>query len=87
MRMAVTTSPLVRGGDDSVEAPRGSGGLVLGIMPGAKYQNHAVMMQPGDRRVLYTDGLPEAFSPSDGACGEQRLIAEIQTHGDGPADA
>jgi hypothetical protein len=51
------------------------------------HTNHAVMMQPGDRLVLYTDGVPEAYNPSDEAYGEQRLIAEVQAHGDGPADA
>jgi sigma-B regulation protein RsbU (phosphoserine phosphatase) len=46
-----------------------------------------VMLQPGDRLVLYTDGVTEAFNPSDEAYGEQRLIAEVQAHGNGPADA
>jgi serine phosphatase RsbU (regulator of sigma subunit) len=79
--------PFIRRSDGSVEALRGSGGLVLGVMPGAKYPNHAVMLQPGDRLVLYTDGVTEAFNPSDEAYGEQRLIAEVQAHGNGPADA
>jgi serine phosphatase RsbU (regulator of sigma subunit) len=79
--------PFIRRSDGSIEALTGSGGLVLGVMPGARYPNNAVMLQPADRLVLYTDGVTEAFNPSDEAYGEQRLIAEVQAHGDGPADA
>jgi serine phosphatase RsbU (regulator of sigma subunit) len=37
--------------------------------------------------VLYTDGVTEAFNHVDEAYGEKRLIAEVQAHGDGPAEA
>jgi len=33
--------------------------------------------------VLYTDGVTEAFNSADEAYGTQRLLAEVQAHGDG----
>jgi sigma-B regulation protein RsbU (phosphoserine phosphatase) len=37
--------------------------------------------------VLYTDGVTEAFNSADEAYGTQRLLAEVQAHGDGTAAA
>jgi serine phosphatase RsbU (regulator of sigma subunit) len=79
--------PCVRRANGSVEALNGAGGLVLGAMPGMEYPDHAVQLLPGDRLVLYTDGVTEAFNPADEAYGEERLIAEVRAHGDGAAAA
>ena len=46
-----------------------------------------MQLLPGDRLVLYTDGVTEAFNPADEAYGAERLIAEIKAHGDGTAAA
>jgi sigma-B regulation protein RsbU (phosphoserine phosphatase) len=37
--------------------------------------------------VLYTDGVTEACNPADEAYGAERLMAEVQAHGDGAAGA
>jgi sigma-B regulation protein RsbU (phosphoserine phosphatase) len=79
--------PCVRRADGSMEALNGAGGLVLGAMPGIEYPDHTVQLLPGDRLVLYTDGVTEAFNPADEAYGEERLIAEVKAHGDGAAAA
>ncbi len=79
--------PLVRRADGSVEALGGAGGLVLGAMPGSEYPDHTVQLRPGDRLVLYTDGVTEAFNQLEEPYGLQRLIAEVGAHGDGPAAA
>ena len=79
--------PYVRHVDGSIEILSGTGGLVLGAMPGVEYPNHTVEMRAGDRLVLYTDGVTEAFNHVDEAYGVERLIAEVKAHGDGPAEA
>ena len=35
-------------------------GLILGIMPAARYEQQSVTLQPGDAVVLFSDGVTEA---------------------------
>jgi sigma-B regulation protein RsbU (phosphoserine phosphatase) len=77
--------PYVRRADGSIEILNGAGGLVLGAVPGVSYPTHIVRLRQADRLVLYTDGVTEAFNAADEAYGAQRLIAEIEAHGDGAA--
>jgi serine phosphatase RsbU (regulator of sigma subunit) len=79
--------PLLRRRDGSVESLAGPGGLMLGVKPGARFANHTVRLQNGDRLILYTDGVTEAFNASEEPYGEQRLMSEIADHGDGTAGA
>jgi sigma-B regulation protein RsbU (phosphoserine phosphatase) len=79
--------PIVRRGDGTIETLKGAGGIMLGVREGATFANHRAELKHGDRLVLYTDGVTEAFNPSNEAYGEQRLIAEIEAHGDGTADS
>lgn len=77
--------PYVRRAGGSVEPLTGKGGLVLGAMPGVEFPEHAVQLQAGDRLVLYTDGVTEAFNAANEPYGEERLVAEIRGHGAGAA--
>jgi serine phosphatase RsbU (regulator of sigma subunit) len=79
--------PYVRRADGTVEALSGAGGLVLGAMPGMSYPDHTLQLLPGDRLVLYTDGVTEAFNPREEAYGTERLIAEVRANGDDGAAA
>jgi serine phosphatase RsbU (regulator of sigma subunit) len=38
----------------------GDGGIVLGIFPDAKYSDVAVQLDPGNKLLLFTDGIAEA---------------------------
>jgi sigma-B regulation protein RsbU (phosphoserine phosphatase) len=73
--------PYLRRADGSVEALRGMGGLVLGAMPGVEFPDHTVQLCAGDRLVLYTDGVTEAFNAANEAYGEERLVTEIRDNG------
>jgi len=44
----------------------GTGGPVLGVLPAAEYQQADVSFGPGDRLILFTDGLTEARSARPG---------------------
>ena len=79
--------PYMRRADGSIEVVSGTVGLVLGVMPGMAYPDHTIQLLPGDRLILYTDGVTEAFNSADEAYGVERLIAEVKAHGDGAATA
>lgn len=50
-----------------------SGGMVLGVMPDAAYDERERPIGPGDRLVLYTDGIVEAENAAGDDYGESRL--------------
>jgi len=66
--------PILVRADGSVErlVP---GGPVLGVLADAAYQQGSASFGPGDRLVLFTDGITEARDLNDGEFGEDRLIA------------
>ena len=49
------------------------GGIVLGMMPDVMYQTGKVTIQPGDRILMYTDGITEAMDASGEEFGETRV--------------
>ena len=58
----------------------GEGGGVLGIFIDQTYAMGTVQLAPGDRLVLYTDGVTEANNPAGEEFGEERLLALLREH-------
>jgi sigma-B regulation protein RsbU (phosphoserine phosphatase) len=56
-------------------------GLLMGFDEAADYSALERTVGPGDRLVLFTDGVIEATSPSDEPFGLERLAAVLQEHG------
>jgi serine phosphatase RsbU (regulator of sigma subunit) len=52
-----------------------AGGPPLGLLSGIEYQAETVTLRPGSALVAYTDGLSEAFSPTDEEFGFERIAA------------
>lgn len=50
------------------------GGLVLGLLPESEYHYGEIELQPGDRLVMFTDGVTEAHNTNDEEYGEQQLL-------------
>ncbi len=76
---------LLRGGD--VQELQGRG-MALGLMPthANYFSEESVTLQPGDRLVLYTDGLSDALSPQERFFGRERLGRLLQSHTALPPD-
>ncbi len=55
-------------------------GLILGMFDEATYDALEYPLEPGDRHVLYTDGIPEAASPAGELYGEDRLIQFMENN-------
>ena len=59
------------------------GGLVLGLFPDASYPMGEIGFDPGDRVVVYTDGITEARDGSGAWFGDGELRAFVAAHRDG----
>jgi sigma-B regulation protein RsbU (phosphoserine phosphatase) len=55
-----------------------SGGMVLGLSPGATYQRGFTRIQPGDLLALYTDGIIETRNPKGEEYGTKRLVDAVR---------
>ena len=49
-------------------------GFVIGGMPGTKYREYEIQLQPGDKLFLYTDGVPEATNAREELFGTARML-------------
>ncbi|MCP3959318.1 MAG: PP2C family protein-serine/threonine phosphatase [bacterium] len=61
-------------------------GPLLGRFAEARFENAAVSVEPGDRVVLFTDGVVEARGVNDEQFGEERLRQAIEAHAELPAE-
>jgi len=57
-----------------------STGVPLGMLPEAPFTAREIDLAPGDLVVVYTDGIVEAFDPSDEEFGLERLEAICREH-------
>ncbi len=60
----------------------GTGGLILGMMVDIHYETASIDLKPGDRLVLYTDGITEAMNKQGEEFGEGRLKQLLLNAGD-----
>ncbi len=68
--------PLVIRGDGTTEE-LGATGLPLAVMPDSAYRAGTVTLAPGDRILLYTDGVTEAEDAVKAQFGDDRLGAAV----------
>jgi len=61
-------------------------GLPLGLLPEATYSAVDVPVEPGDKVILYTDGIPETTSPSEQEFGADLLKGFLESNHNLAAD-
>ena len=66
--------PLLKRADGSFEYLKTRAGFVLAGMEGIRYRAGELMLAPGDRLFMYTDGVPEATNADNKLYGEERLL-------------
>lgn len=62
-------------------------GRFLGMLPQLELEEFTVYLQPNDRLVLFSDGVPDAVNPNDERYGHERLAALLVEGGRLPAAA
>lgn len=75
----------VRPGQEIVELP--GNGRFLGMLDGLQLDEYEMQLQPGDRLVLFSDGVPDAISPAEEQFGGARLTAVVAAAAHLPATA
>ncbi len=63
-----------------LEGKPGPANLPLGVLSDTRYDQECVLLQSGDRLVLYTDGVIEAPSALGDHFGQGRLLGILQNH-------
>ncbi|HJT59347.1 MAG TPA: GAF domain-containing SpoIIE family protein phosphatase [Ktedonobacteraceae bacterium] len=58
-------------------------GMPLGLMPGSCYDEHEIILAPGENLLFYTDGLVEAHNPNHEMFSFPRLKILLTAHADG----
>jgi sigma-B regulation protein RsbU (phosphoserine phosphatase) len=54
------------------------GGTLVGLLPDIPFEGGALTLGPGDRFILYSDGVTEAVSPDADFFGDDRLVEAVQ---------
>ena len=67
--------PFVISGDTAIRLEEG--GPVVGLLPGVPYGEGQVTLSPGDRIVIFSDGVSEAMDAAGDEFGDDRLLAAI----------
>jgi sigma-B regulation protein RsbU (phosphoserine phosphatase) len=63
-----------------------TGGIIVGIMPDAQFDESTIVINPGELLVLFSDGITEAMNNADEEFGDQRLSDVVLKNRNEPAE-
>ena len=69
--------PVVRRPGGGFELVKDKHGFVIGGMPGSRYKEYELTLEPGSKLFLYTDGLPEATDAEGNMFGVSRALSAL----------
>jgi sigma-B regulation protein RsbU (phosphoserine phosphatase) len=71
---------------DKKTTPLQNHGLVLGTKKDVTYKAEEIQIKPGDRLLIYSDGIPEAMNEQLEEFGDERLLKLAKNNGDYSAE-
>ena len=74
--------PVLKKAGGRFEFLRDKHGFVIGGMDGITYKEYELLLEPGAKLFLYTDGLPEAADTAGNMFGTERMLAVLNTKPD-----
>ena len=69
--------PIIKRSDGSFELFKDKHGLIVGGIDGATYKGYDLVLRPGDKLFLYTDGVPEATDQDMEMFGTERMLTAL----------
>ncbi len=79
--------PVLISPDGLAELAQDRHGFVIGGMPGMKYTEYELKLEPGSRIFIYSDGIPEATRQESEQFGTDRMLTALSgTAGKTPAE-
>lgn len=75
--------PALRKKDGAFEIIKDKHGFVIGGMDGVKYTEYELMLEPGSKLFVYTDGVAEAMDPDKALFGTDRMLGALNEAEDG----
>jgi len=64
--------------DGGMKFLRQEGNVALGVIEDLEYQSNVLLLEPGSRLILYTDGVTEAMDKNHNEFSDERLTQYIQ---------
>ena len=74
--------PVVKHADGNFELYKDIHGFVIGGMEGMKYKEYEMILEPGAKVFLYTDGVPEATNANNELFGTDRMVDALNSDRD-----
>ena len=71
--------PVIKQADGGFALFKDKHGFVIGGMDGFKYKEYEIMLHPGDKIFLYTDGVPEATNANQELFGVDRMLSALNS--------
>ena len=75
--------PVIMEAGGRFEIYRDKHGLVIGAMDGVKYKEYELLLRPGAKLFVYTDGVPEAADANKEMFGLTRMVTALNKVRDG----
>jgi trigger factor len=75
--------PILKRAGEDFELFKDRHGLVIGAMDGVRYRDYEILLEPGAKLFVYTDGLSEAANASMEQFGTERTLTALRECGDG----